>query len=483
MMKKPLYSLLLSAGVSLAAMDAAVAESVAAGPMTESAIAIYNDGISVVGEKRTASLIEGGSVLLSDLPDALDAGSLLVDIAGKPAYSLTLHQDTLSQDSLLQRSIGKEIVWLVPAGDGAEREIRGTLMGIVGGILIKTGGRYEILPPNGRLALDRLPDGMAGGLEILAETDAPSGTQPVAVRYLTAGLGWSADYTAELLPDGSGLTLSGHYLLDNRTGTNFRNAAIRLVAGDTTRMMKGGGPQEMAVRTLNAMPMADSAAVAPPQEATLGDVHVYDLGARIDLPSNRQIRRSLIDPVTVPVEKLYRLTGNGLVRPGQNMGLVDGLRPAVSLKIDNAEDGPLGKALPAGIVRVFGGLAADDDASPDVLLGEDSLQHLPVGGEAVLSLGRAFDVTATRRVTDYEITGTAPNRWQAPYRVTHEIVLKNGREEPVTLDLTESLGGAEWSLVDASHKVASKDAGGLTWKIDIPARGETTLTYTAKVQP
>ncbi len=458
----------------------------AADPADGAAIAVYSDGLSVVGETRSVTL-PGGPALVSlpDLPEGLDLSSLAVRIGGDPAGSITIRRDSLSPQTLLQRSLGQEISWLVPVGDsGAEREIRGTLINVDGGLILKVGDRYEAMPPNGRLALDSLPPGMTGGLEVTAHTGAAAGSQPVDLRYVTPDLRWSADYTAFLTPDESGLTLSGHYLIDNGTATGFTGATIRLVAGETTRVHPM--PKEMmATRMYSAPAMAssDSAGYAAPEEATLGDVHVYDVAGRIDLPARQTVRRVLLAPVTVPAEKRYRLEGSGLVFPGQRQGRVDGLRPSVTLTLKNDKDGPLARALPAGPVRVFGTLASDDANAPAVILGEDHFSHLPVGGTAELSLGRAFDVTGERRVLDYETTGSGTDRRQHPYRARHEITLRNGRAEAVTVELAEALSGQTWSITEASTEPESRDARSATWQIDIPAGEARTLTYTVRVTP
>jgi hypothetical protein len=276
-------------------------------------------------------------------------------------------------------------------------------------------------------------------------------------------------------------------MIDNRTGVDFPGARIRLVAGETNRV--GPQPQQETMARMAAAPMmaADSGAAMPqpPQGAGLGDVHVYDLAAVADLPANRTVRRLLLAPSPVPVEKTYRLTGSGLVHPGRGPGggRIEGLRPSVHLSFENDPDGPLARALPAGPVRVYGALAEDGPDAPPVLLGADRIGHLPLGETAELNLGRAFDVTAERVVEDYETTGSDPNIHRVPYRATHAITLSNGRDEPVEVELTERLGAQSWEIVSASRDPDRRDAGSAVWTVPVPARGETVLRYTVRVRP
>lgn len=461
----------------------AQAHAIEAPPAPGAAISVYANGLSVVTENRSADVPGGAvSIALPALPTDLDVDTLTVHVGDAAAGTVSVRRDVLSQDSLLRRSLGREIVWLVPVGDsGAEREIRGTLVGYQGGLVLRIDDRFEVMPP-GRLALDALPPGMIGGLEVAAAATPAAGETPVVARYTVPNLAWSATYEAALPPDADALVLTGYYRLINETDTAFPAARLRLVAGEVNRvapapeMMVRAAPRAMATMAMDAAPAA-------PKQASLGDVHVYDLADPIDLPAHRSVKRVLIGPVSIPVEKRYRLNGTGLVQNGGRSGPVEGLRPAVSLSFDNTLDGPLSTPLPAGTVRVLGALSGDDGTAPAVILGEDRIAHLPIGGTAEIALGRAFDVTAARRVLDYEITGAAANRHQRPYRAVHEITIENGRDETVTVDVVEMFHGQQFDIRDASIPAVERDGVSAGWEIDVPANGERVLTYTVRVTP
>ena len=55
--------------------------------------------------------------------------------------------------------------------------------------------------------------------------------RPVALRYLTNGLGWSADYVALYNEKGGSIDMQGWVTLTNQTGTTFHMADTVLVAG------------------------------------------------------------------------------------------------------------------------------------------------------------------------------------------------------------------------------------------------------------
>ena len=473
-MRAPFTALMM---IAVAGTTHAWAEPTVSDP-TGVSLAIYGDGRSVVREVRSVDdAADGGTALIPDLPDDLDLSSLSVEIDGVPAASLEIRRDSLAPSSLLRRSLGRTVTWLVPVGEnGDERAFTGTLVNVDGGIVLEIDGRFEAMAP-GRLVLDALPPGMTGGLEVQAALQPSSGDGALVTRYLTPNLSWSADYDAVLSPDADGLVLSGRYAIHNNTATDFEAATIRLVAGDTERLVQQD--RMMMAETAVALRAAPASAPPPPSEATLGDVHVYDLAEPIRLSSNRMTRRVLLAPSPVPVEKLYRLEGSGVVPPNSLRRKIEGLRPSVTLEMTNET----GQALPAGAIRVFGALADDGPNAPPVVLGEARLDHLPEGEKAKLRLGRAFDVTAERVVTGYEVTGAAENRWRQPYRASHAITIRNGRAEPVEVTVQEMLNGRDWRIRESSLEPSNRDAGSVTWTVAVPAGGETVLTYSVSVTP
>jgi hypothetical protein len=58
-----------------------------------------------------------------------------------------------------------------------------------------------------------------------------AGTRAASLRYLTPGLGWSADYVALFDAKAGRVDVQGWVTLTNSTGTTYANAATLLVAG------------------------------------------------------------------------------------------------------------------------------------------------------------------------------------------------------------------------------------------------------------
>jgi hypothetical protein len=110
------------------------------------------------------------------------------------------------------------------------------------------------------------------------------------------------------------------------------------------------------------------------------------------------------------------------------------------------------------------------------------LEHTPAGSDLRLNAGNAFDLTAKRVQTSYATRRDSTKARgvhtvaTADYRVT----LKNAKDSAATIDVQEERAG-EWSVL-ASSVPAEKVSSTITrFRVRVPARGETVLTYRLRV--
>ena len=68
----------------------------------------------------------------------------------------------------------------------------------------------------------------------LAENNLLNG-QKVEASYLTNGINWRSDYVVTLNDKDDKADLSGWVTIDNKSGATYRNAKLKLVAGDVNR--------------------------------------------------------------------------------------------------------------------------------------------------------------------------------------------------------------------------------------------------------
>ena len=88
-----------------------------------------------------------------------------------------------------------------------------------------------------------------------------------------------------------------------------------------------------------------------------------------------------------------------------------------------------------------------------------------------LKLGDAFDVTASKKQTDFQRRPPASPHNYA-YESAYEIVLKNAKKEAVTVTVREPVPG-DWRMMVSSHRHAKVASGTAQWQVTIPAEGDT----------
>ena len=86
---------------------------------------------------------------------------------------------------------------------------------------------------NYRFSVGSLPEGLITRPTLLWTVNAPkSGKQNVEISYQTAGMNWHAEYVALLNNDDSKIDLNCWVSIENNSGATYKNANLKLVAGD-----------------------------------------------------------------------------------------------------------------------------------------------------------------------------------------------------------------------------------------------------------
>jgi hypothetical protein len=337
---------------------------------------------------------------------------------------------------------------------------------------LQVGNRIETGVP-GRLVFPDVPKNLRDRPTLVVSLDnAVKGKQITELSYLSGGLGWRADYVAELNPEDTALDLSGWVTLTNRSGATYRNALLQLVAGDVNRVR-----EEMQFRG-DVVMEATMAKAASPQmsQQSLFEYHLYTLQRPTTIKDNQTKQVALLNASGVEVNKEFRLQGNPYYYRGRQGDLGQKLKVGVFVEFDNRKQDNLGLPLPKGIVRVY---KQDKEGRPQ-FIGEDRIDHTPENETVRLKLGDAFDVTADRKQTDFRKLG-GDGRYNYRFESAYEIKLKNAKDEDVTVKVVEPVPG-DWRMLEQSHPHTKAAADTALWNIKVPAKGETVLTYRVEVK-
>jgi hypothetical protein len=445
-------------------------------------------GFSLVRERRTLDLQEGVTTLrFTDVAARIDPSTVkfrsLTDPAGTSVLEQRFEYDLVSADKLLGKYLDKEISVTL---DGAGPQT-GRLLSFDAAQLVledKGTGAVRIVRRDQNLRglyLPSLPGGLVTKptLEWVVKSGR-AGSHRVDVAYETAGMSWSADYTAVVAPDEASLDLSAWVTLRNESGVGYPNARLKLVAGDVHRAPQPG--MTPAMDEAVALGAKRAGAEAGFEEKSFFEYHMYTLGRRTSIKENSLQQVELFPPASrVPCRKQFLYYGNpgiphwygGEPNMDRNWGVVTNAKVDVYLEFENKAAAGLGMPLPAGRVRVN---KVDDADGGIELVGEDRIDHTPRDERLRLRLGSAFDIVGERKQSSFD--AQYDQRW---IREGYSIRLRNAKDTPVEVVVKENLyRWVNWEILKSTVPAEKQDSRTVHFTVKVPARGEAALDYSVR---
>ncbi|HEV2739033.1 MAG TPA: DUF4139 domain-containing protein [Candidatus Elarobacter sp.] len=435
-------------------------------------ITIYNTNLALVRDRRHVALPQGESRLaVRDVSAQIQPETALLQSVGNPSRVSVLEQnfnyDLLSPQKLLEKYVGRDVdVIHVDRRTGERRRERARVMSTNGGVVLRYADRIET-SVDGTLAFPSLPPDLRDRPTLVTDlTNASAGDQDIELTYLSGGLNWKADYTAELSPNDDRIDLRGLVTLQNTSGTSYRDASVQLVAGDVHVVRNALANPSPVLANIGR---AQSRSVA---QQDLLEYHLYTLPRHTSVLDNQTKQVELLTAPNVAVTKTLELRGDPYYYSSQSPDLGDRLKIGTYLSFLN-EGGDLGIPLPKGAVRVY----KRDNSGTAQFVGSDNIDHTPKGETVRLHLGDSFDVTARKKQTDYRVTPGTPYRYDSAY----EIVLRNAKTVPQNVVVVEPIPG-DWTILQSSAPYVKSSSSTATWSLTVPPNGATTLTYRVQVK-
>ena len=442
------------------------------------AVTIYNNNLALVKDQRKVNLNSGLSNLaLRDVSAQIRPETALLRSLSNAGSFTTLEQnfdfDLLTPQKLLEKYVGKNVtVARVNPATGVETTEQATVLSANNGVVMRIGNRIETGIP-GRIIYDDVPSNLRDRPTLVTKlSNKTASTQTVELSYLTSGLGWKADYVAELSPKEDGIDLSGWVTLTNTSGTSYHNAKLQLVAGDVNTVQEHYA-RPMAVRKNMALAAEDSADMA---EESLLEYHLYSLDRPTTIAENQTKQVALLSASNIPARKELVLRGADYYYGSSYGDLGQKMKVGAFIEFDNKEAAKLGMPLPKGIMRVY----KKDSQGNAQFVGEDKIDHTPKNETVRLKLGDSFDVTADKKQTDFKAL-PRPAKGNSLFESAYEIVLKNAKKERVTVIVQEPIPG-DWKILKENHVSQKATSNTAVWKIEIPAEGKATLNYRVQVK-
>ena len=493
---------------AVAVFTAPIATAQQAKPPSEpAALTIYNDNFAVVRTTVELKLAPGmNDVTTTQVTTQLEPDSVVLrNPSSHGATFRILEQNydsaVVTQEWLLQKFEGKTIDFqLVPAQTAVSAAGTPVLLPAqtVKGKIIRAGqpGSQPLVEVDDELRF-QLPgtplfpastDGLLlkPTLHWQIESDKAQ-SFGAELAFVTGGFSWQATYNV-IAPETTDVTgeqradVLGWVTINNQSGSDFPAARIKLMAGDVAKIQPQGraaGRNQMVF----ASAMSTGLDQAQVTQKAFDDFHLYDLNRTVEL-HDREIKQvQFLDAPGVTLSRSYLYDGaqedrqpltsySNNVALQQNYGLSGNTKVHVLQEFKNSLTNHLGIPLPSGRLRLY---RRDSDGQIE-FVGESLIPHTPTEDTVKIVTGNAFDVKGSRTQSDFHV-----NQSGHTLDETFQIKLTNQKPQPVTVIVVEHLYRCDnWEITDKSADYTKIDSHTIQFPIEVPAKGESKLTYSVR---
>lgn len=475
------------------------------------ALTIYNQEFAVVRQPIELDLQEGeNNVRYSETTAHLEPDSVILrDPSGQHAIQIleqNYRNDPVSEARLLSAYEGKEIEFEVNR-DGKPAIIKAKLIrsGYVphynafqrygsqyqfqqmqtsgdageGSPIVEVDGQIQFGLPGRPIFPSLMNDSLLKPTLDWVLYSASAAKLNAELAYVTGGMTWAADYNAVAAENSDTLDITGWVTMDNQSGKTFDDAAIKLMAGDVSKMQPN---QEAFV--MKAAVALDARGLPGPQvlEKAFDEYHLYTLPRPVTLHDRETKQVEFIRASNVRADRVYVYDGAKIpaqyqywqeeqIRQNREYGSEMNSDVWVMQQIRNSKANNLGMPLPKGRIRFY---RRDSDGAME-FIGENEINHTPADETLRIFTGNAFDIVGERRQTNFKVDHSGRQVDES-----FEIKLRNHKKEAVEVRTVEHLyRSANWEIQEKSDDFIKTDSRTAEFRIRIPAESERTLTYTA----
>ncbi len=424
----------------------------------EMSVTVYNSDLALVRETRSIQLEKGvQKYQFQDVSAKIDPTSVHFKSLTCPDKIELIEQsfeyDLVGTERLLEKYINEAI--LVSTKDG--NTFSGRLLNSHGGDVIvrMKDGQVKAVKASSieTVEFPSLPEGLRTKPTLVWLLNCEkAGNHKSEVSYLTKGIKWHAEYVAAVNADDTKIDLGGWVSINNRSGTAYKEAKLKLVAGDVHMVQ----PERLIRARTFAQEEYSLKSKSQFKEKSFFEYHLYTLLRKVTL-KDRQIKQISFFPSTqTDVKKIYIFDGKQ-----------SGKKVRTLLEFKNGKESGLGMPLPKGKIRVY----KKDDDSSQIFIGEDMIDHTPENEKVRVFVGNAFDIVGERTVKEVREVSKRSRR------ETVEILLKNHKKEEIKVTVVEHFWG-DWEFLSPVPPVTKKDAKKAEFEIIVPKDSEKTFQYT-----
>lgn len=437
-------------------------------------VTIYNQNLALIKDRRTITLPAGENVLsFREVSAQIKPETALLTGEDLDVFEQNFEYDLLTPQTMLQKYVGREVTVIrTHPTTGEETREQARVLSANNGVVLQIGGQIETGIP-GRLAFDHVPENLRDKPTLTMLTRSTSEkSREVELSYLTGGMGWQADYVAELNETNTAMDINGWVTLTNQSGASYNDANLKLVAGDVNQVQ----PEQPARRLQDRVMAASVEMQKGMGEEQMFEYHLYSLDRPTTICDNQTKQVALLQAGKVPCSKELILQGGDYYYRSQYGEIGKKMKIGVFVETENSKKNNLGLPMPRGVVRVY----KKDSRDRLQFVGEDRIDHTPENEQLRLKLGDSFDVTANRKQTDFKkVAGFSGYNYI--YESAFQIELKNGSKEAAAVKVVEPIPG-DWEILEESIPHEKAAANTALWQVQVPSLGSALLMYRVRVK-
>ncbi len=453
---------------------------------TATELTVYNQGFGFVKELRQLQLKAGRQqVAVQDVASSIETNSVGIRSVTDPTSISVLEQnyqyDLISAQAILNKAVGGKVSLIRILPNGQKETVTGTLLSaptamttnqngmVYTGMVLRTDDGRILLDPSGEVEVSSIPEGLISKPTLLWDLEAKTaGSNTIELSYLTQGMSWNADYVFTLGADNKA-DLLGWVTINNNSGATYKDAKLKLLAGDVARANRNQ-PMEMAKAARGGF----GGGGGQFQEQALFEYHLYTLERRATVRNHEMKQISLLEGHGIPYVKrliIDSMYGYSTWYPQEGEVGTGDLKPLVRLDFVNSEKNGLGMPLPKGTFKVY-----QRDGSGSVqMVGEDQIDHTPKEEKLSITVGRSFDIRASRKRTNFKrISGNEVEE-------SFSIEVRNRKDVADTVHVLERHWG-DWTVSEKSMDFVKDDAITMHFTVPLKAGEVKTINYSVRTK-
>jgi len=442
-------------------------------------------GLAMVRDRRLIRrLPEGVSrISFADVPADIRPDSVRLRSLTRPGGLCVLEQnyqyDLATADAVLKRYIDRDVTAL--AKDANADPVTGVLLSFDRRSLVirpaGTGPRTLARAELQSIHLAKLPDGLRSTPTLQWELEnRDESRQNFEVAYLTEGLSWRADYVLKLArldisadanEDGGipaildAADLVGYATVKNHSGVTFKNAQLKLLAGDVNLI-----PPDFVspvVGYIEKVAEDESAEACSPTmtEKAFFEHHLYTVSRPTTLRDRETKQIEMVSGQDVSLTRGYVYTAGHKINA-----------PRVVSEMVNSEANGLGKPLPKGVMRLY----APGPDGETTYVAQTTIDHTPRDEKLRLQWGHAFDIACSAIQTNQRRNG---------YDHTHtcRVDIRNHKDRDVTVTVRVRVPASTYRFECKDFDWHVREVGIVEISVPAVAGHPVSASYTFQYNP